>query len=196
MADLEARAQKLAEVIFNGMDSSSNYPSSYTLETVQQSLAQWQELTVQHGFELVGVNIYLPSQLALAQREALKQQFLQHGFHYENVGEQLTAESSPSLTTGVEATANNTAAGGSNYIPHPELDMRGMPLQRFYLDEQELTATNTDKSRTESSNDYQLSLRFSPSPGEGTKLKDKVVYKPGAKPPAPTPRIDLTIRPC
>ena len=102
---------------------------------------------------LVGIDLYLPDQLANAQRLLLKTAFTARGF---------------------------------------QLDVRGMPLQRFYIYDNELE--KTADSRNDNRNDYQLSLKFSPQI-DSPRLKDRAVYKPGEKPPAPIPRMDLTIRP-
>jgi hypothetical protein len=164
-----------------------------TLGIIKHSLPEWKTMLNNNGYALVGVNVYLQAQLENAQRRRLKTEFEQHGFKYENIGEPLTHDDTlTNILSNNSSSVNVAQSGGSPYLSHPELDMRGTPLEKFYIDEEELNATNTHKA--DNRNDYQLSLRFSPSMA-GPKLKDRVVYKPGIKPPAPAPRIDLRIRP-
>ena len=184
------KANILAASIFNRANAKlAGNENANVLGVVQEQLHEWQQLTKDNGFSLVGIDLYVPDQLANAQRLLLKTEFAARGFQYEE-------QNSPVKNT-YDATLSNTALdsanpGGASVTSHPELNVRGMPLQRYYIydDELEKTANSSNDNR----NDYQLSLKFSPQI-DSPRLKDRAVYKPGEKPPAPIPRMDLTIRP-
>ena len=187
---LYQKAKILATSIYNRANAKlAGNGNANVLGVVQEQLHEWQQLTKDNGFSLVGIDLYLPDQLANAQRLLLKTEFAARGFQYEE-------QNSPIKNT-YDATLGNTALdsanpGGASVTSHPELNVRGMPLQRFYIydDELEKTANSSNDNR----NDYQLSLKFSPQI-DSPRLKDRAVYRPGEKPPTPMPRMDLTIRP-
>ena len=196
-SNVVGRAQKLADAIYKGVDDDFGdvRHNEHTLHVVRESLQQWQELSRRHGFELVGVDVYLSAQLEYAQREALKRGFKKRGFQYEDIGMQPTLDSNQTMGSRLDGSDSRaTLGGGSPYTSHPEIDARGMPLQRFYISEEDLKDTVDSSDKTDSKNDHQLTLKFSPRM-QGQKLKDVAVHKLGAKPPAPMPGIALTLRP-
>jgi hypothetical protein len=194
------RAQQFADAIYQGVDDNFGHANNNenTLSVVLNSLQQWQELSRKHGFELVGVDLRLSAQLEQEQREALKRGFRKRGFQYEEINEQFARDLSQNREVKLESSDLRSAVRGGGPTPHPDMDTRGMPmpLQRFFISEEELRDTSSSKEKTDNRDDYQLSLKFSPQPRmDGKKLKDIAVYKLGAKPPAPMPGISFTLRP-
>jgi hypothetical protein len=201
--DLANQAEQVMKDIYNQVNNELALANDKPdlLGIIQQYLPNWQKLSREQGFNLVGIEVYLPRELENAQRNNLKHEFTKQGFKYENLGEELINDQSVANTNKLaNFNPNSAAKSGVVVTPHPELDMRGMPLEKFYLEEDKLQnqatlqATKQTRNTKDATNDYQLSLRFSPKM-EGPKLKDRAVYKPGEKPPAPTPRIDFRIRP-
>ncbi len=204
MTDILRSAEQLADTILKEVNVSldASGDSKHMLGVVNQSLTAWKQLSRDHGFEIVGIDVYLPEQLAEAQRKLLKDAFARQGFKFENIGqERLVNDHNMEMTQGLDSHKSDPQeSGGSAYKSHPEIDVRGMPLQRFYIDadilqeQAESRTTNKANNKEANKNELKLSLKFSPKM-EGPKLKDRAVYKPGDKPPAPTPRMDITLRP-
>ena len=184
--------EQLAQEIFDGTNLAlRDARAKDVLQVARDSLTSWKKLSSERGFQLVGVSVYLPEELAYTQRELLKEEFAKLGFEYDNVGENPTNINKNTVNTELK---ESYCAQGVSVSPHPEFEPRGTPLQKFYIDPDKLQKESNLSQSNDNKNDHKISLRFSPKM-DAPKLKDKAVYKPGVKPSAPMPRMDLTIRP-